>query len=148
MNNFQLNEILKKDDFTKKIYMGALAIDKLPSTIKYPSCLIINNQKSHQKGEHWLAVYYNSNKKSIFFDSFGFSPSKYHLDSFIKKTSLNSVYNKIQIQSIFSPYCGIYCVLFLLILSRGKSLNYFLKLFKKDTILNDKLIKKLIRKYS
>ena len=148
MNNFQLNEILIKDNFTKKIFMGALALDKLPKKIKYPSCLIINNQKSHQKGEHWLAVYYNSKKKATFFDSYGFSPTKYHLNSFIQKTSNTIEYNKMQIQSIFSPYCGLYCVLFLLFLARGKSLDYFLKLFKKNTLLNDKLIEKMIKKYS
>ena len=113
MNNFQINKILKNDKFTKKIFYGALPIDKLPKKIKYPSCLIINNQSSEKQGEHWMAIYFDKKKEAIFFDSFGLSPKSYNLDKFLIKFSKKYSFNNIQLQSIFSSYCGYYCILFL-----------------------------------
>ena len=66
MNTVQINQIMKKDEFTRKIYLGTLPIDKLPKKIKYPSCLVINNQKSNQPGEHWIAIYFDKKKELNF----------------------------------------------------------------------------------
>jgi hypothetical protein len=145
MNNIQLNEILKYDEFTKKYFLGCFPLDMIPKITRYPSCIIVNNQISNSSGEHWLAIYYNSKKKATFFDSFGLHPRHYKLEKFLKNTSEKYDYNKIPIQSIFSSYCGYYCLLFLLFISRKKSLKYILKLFK-DPFTNDRLINQLINK--
>ena len=146
MNNYQINEILLHDRFTKKIYKGCFPIDKLPLKITYPCCFIVNNQKSNENGEHWVSIFYESNKTAVFFDSFGLSPKYYNLENYITSTSKSFSYNKIQLQSIFSSYCGYYCILFLLFKARNKSLNFIQKKFR-DPISNDTLIKKFIKKY-
>ena len=146
MNNLQINEILKNDKFTKKIFYGALAIDKLPKKVRYPSCLIINNQSSEKQGEHWLAIFFNKKKEAIFFDSFGLSPVNYNLDTFLIKFSKKYTFDNKKIQSFFSTYCGYYCILFLLLISRGKTLKYFQNQFQ-NVFKNDNMIKKFIKKY-
>ena len=55
--------ILSKDEKTKICFKGVFARDQLPKINEYPSCLILN---THGKGkpEHWLAIYFDSNKHS------------------------------------------------------------------------------------
>ena len=147
MNTDQLNKIMLRHNITKKIYLGTFAIDKLPETVRYPSCMIINNQKSTEPGEHWIALYFGKNKNSEFFDSFGNSPERFGLEKYIKKHSSKIKFNKKKLQSDFSLFCGYYCVLYLIYKCKGYSLNYFLNLFD-NPIDNDKIFLKLIRKYS
>jgi uncharacterized protein YutD len=145
MNNIQIDKILKKDKKSKKIYLGTFPFDKLPKNFKYPACFIINNQKSTEIGEHWLAIYFDSQKKCYFFDSFGMDPKFYNLLSYLKTKSTTIIHNKLQIQSFFSEYCGYYCIIFLLLKVRKYSLNFILSQFK-DPESNDNLIKNLIKK--
>jgi hypothetical protein len=145
MNNIQINAILKKDKKSKKCYLGTFPIDKLPKIFKYPTCFIINNQKSTEIGEHWLAVYFDSKKHCYFFDSFGMHPTFYNLTNYLKKKSIKINYNKLQLQSIFTEYCGYYCIIFLILKARKYSFNFILSQFK-DPDSNDNLIKNLIEK--
>ena len=89
MNTIQINQIMKNDKHTKKIYLGTFARDQLPVIIKYPACLIFNNQTSNQQGEHWIALYFNKKKHAEFFDSFGNSPKLYNLDKYLQNCSKN-----------------------------------------------------------
>jgi uncharacterized protein YutD len=130
MNNLQLNAILKKDKKSKNIYLGAFPCDKLPNKFKYPACLIINNQKSTENGEHWLAVYFDSKKNCYFLDSFGMHPKFYGLNNYLKDKSVKIIYNNTQLQSFFSEYCGYYCIIFLLLKARKYSFNFILSQFK------------------
>ena len=147
MNTIQLDKIMKKHKFTKKIYLGTFAIDKLPNKVKYPSCLIVNNEKSYEDGEHWIAIYFGKNKQAEFFDSFGNSPRTFGLDTFIKKHSSKMTFNFVKLKSDFSLFCGYYCVLYLIYKCKGFSLKYFLKFFDKP-IENDKIFEKLIKKFA
>ena len=136
----QINKILMKDSFTKKIFKNTLARDELPKTVKYPSCYVINTKPRSHEGEHWLAVFYDKNKIGYFFDSYGFNPSRYDLENFMNKTSEKWYYNKKRIHGL-STYCGYYCVLFILFKSR--KLNFFSN-FTSNYLLNDKKIYDLI----
>ena len=147
MNSLQLNKVMKSQKETRKSYLGTFALDKLPQKVRYPSCLIVNNQKSTEPGEHWVAIYFGKNKKAEFFDSFGNSPHTFGLEKYIQNNSLTMKFNRIKLQSDFSLFCGYYCVLYLIYKCKGYSLNYFLKLFD-NPIDNDKIFLKLIKKYS
>ena len=143
MNTIQLNKILFNFPTTKDNYAGTFAIDQLPKKIKYPSSMIINNQKSTQTGAHWIGIYFDRNYKAIFFDSFAQTAKSYKLDKFLKRHSLSIIENKKILQS-YSSYCGYYCVLFIIFISLGYSLKRFLKYFK-TPIENDNLFEKLIK---
>ena len=75
---------------------------------------IVNS--SSTKGEHWLMIC--KGNKSIFFDSFGKSPSFYNLGSFeqVNKTRLQGK----------SRVCGLYCILFAHQIALGKNMHSFI----------------------
>ncbi len=144
MNTIQLNEILFNFPTTTKNYVGTFAIDKIPKKITYLSSMIINNEPSTQIGSHWIAIYFFKNKKAIFFDSYGQSAKLYKLDKFLKKKSVSFIENTQMLQGN-SPYCGYYCVFFIIFMSLGYNLKTFLTFFK-TPIENDSLFKKLLKK--
>ena len=146
MNTLQINRIIAKDHYAKKYYLGTVAFDQLPKYIKYPSCLIVNNQSSNQPGQHWIAIYFEKNRKAEFFDSFGQGAKYYNLENYIRIRSKGYVNNNVQLQSNDSNFCGYYCVLFILLKSRGWTLRKILKQFKSPNS-NDRLFKKLIQKF-
>ena len=58
---------LNKDIKTKQLFLGVFARDELPLIQKYPSCLIFNSKPRSNEGEHWLAIYFDANKRCYFF---------------------------------------------------------------------------------
>ena len=55
-------------------YKGTYAVDRLPK-LKHNDCCVINLDRSHQPGSHWVAVYKHENKYCIY-DSFGRKSNK------------------------------------------------------------------------
>lgn len=147
MNTIQLQKILEDYGKSKNFYYGVFPIDKLPSIEFYPSCLIINNQSSKQEGEHWLAIHFSNRGYCEFFDSFGKSPAFYGVLSYLKRYAKRIKYNKNQIQSNVSPYCGLYSIFFLIFKINGHSLEFYKKQFKKNPMSNDLMFTKWIDKY-
>jgi hypothetical protein len=138
----KIEEILKTDPKTREIFLGAFARDEIKQ-VKYPSCMIINNEPRSKSGGHWLALFYDKNGSAYFFDSYGNDPSYYRLRDFIQKSSTTWTYNKQRIQGS-SEYCGLYSILFLLFKARNNERDFF-KQFKKNNFdFNDKLIKSLL----
>jgi hypothetical protein len=144
LNTLQIINILKNYKSTKNLFIGVFPRDRLPQKLKYPSCFIINTDKSSQPGKHWLALYYNGKKEAEFFDSYGNSPEFYNLQNYLSKTSIKWTFNKIQVQSLTSKYCGHYCCLYLLYKSKSLSLEEFLSKFTKSTLKNDLIITNLL----
>ena len=137
-----VEEILEHDPVVSKIFLGAFARDELPIKPSYPSCFIINTDPRRSAGEHWLAIYYNSNGYSDFFDSYGHSPSYFNLEEYLDRTSNGWTFSKKCIQGS-SEYCGYYSILFLLFKARNKEMSFF-KAFTDRPSHNDSLITKLI----
>ena len=143
MNEIAINEIMRNDKFSKKIFIGVYARNELPRKVPYPSCFVFNTQPRSESGEHWLALFYNSHGKCSFFDSYGLNPELYNLKKYIITTSNGRFdFNMKRVQGD-SMYCGLYCVFFLILKSRNSSrlfYNYFTTNLKK----NDKRITKLL----
>jgi hypothetical protein len=119
INTIQINEALSKDYYSKKFFKAVLPIDRLPQRVVYPSAFVINTHNHDEPGEHWLALYYDTNGFCSFFDSYGNPPKHFGLENFIKKTSQGFKYNETQIQGLTSSTCGYYCIYFILLKSRG-----------------------------
>ena len=139
-----IDKILKKDADTCSIYIGSKARDELPNIV-YPTCFVLNTHPRDKEGEHWLALYFNKDKKCFFFDSYGNHPSFFGLSTYIKDNSLHFSYNNRRLQGE-SRFCGIYCCLFLLFASKNK-LKTFYANFYNDESLNDLLIQKYFLKF-
>ncbi len=105
MDEQTIKKILLMDKFTSKIFLNVYARDELPTTVKYPSCLILNNKPRSHPGQHWLAIYFDDKKIGYFFDSYGNGPNYYNLDKFLEKTTKQYVFNSKRIQGS-SSYCG------------------------------------------
>jgi hypothetical protein len=144
MFEHSIDQILYKDEYTKKIYL--FAKNELPKRPKFPSCFIINTDPREEAGEHWLAFNYSSNGFCYFFDSYGKSPSYYDLEDYIENTSNNWTYNKRRLQGN-SIFCGYYAILFLLYKTREKTIDFF-KEFYLSYSKNDKKIFNLIKEFS
>jgi hypothetical protein len=140
-----IERVLEKDPVTKHIFLGALARDEVKK-VKYPSCMVINNEPRSKPGGHWFALYYSADRIAYFFDSYGLPPSYYRLEDFICKTSDSWTWNKKRIQGS-SEFCGLYSILFCLFISRGKERDFFSK-FTNNYDKNDKNIKKLLTDFS
>jgi hypothetical protein len=139
-----IETILGKDQVAGSLFLGAVARDELRSVkIRYPSCLIVNNEPRSQPGGHWLAIYYSKDKRAYFFDSYGNDPAFYRLQDFIQDTSSSWEYNKQRIQGL-SEFCGLYSILFLLYKTRNNEREFFSQFKKTNYDFNDRLIKSLL----
>lgn len=110
-------------------------LNNLPLHVEqYPSAYIVNTTFSTTPGEHWLALYFSSPQHCYVSDSYGRDlstlPSQIH--SFAARNSLLCTYNTLQIQDVASQTCGLYCILFLLAMSRTCNLTVFQRLFCND----------------
>jgi len=138
LNSLQLVRILRNDKCTRHVFKGVFARDQLPRKVSFPSCCIVNTDPISLPGEHWLALYYDEFKTCHFFDSYGFHPRFYHLETFIKKTSSSLVYNRKKLQSLTSSLCGYYCFIFLML--KCRNIDFLIEEF------NDGLIEKIFIK--
>lgn len=146
MNSLQLEKIFEYYGKNKLFYYGIFPIDKLPVINGLPACLIINNQPSNKEGQHWIAIYFDKNRKCEFFDSFGKSPHFYGVNNYLRNNSKTININRKIIQSNISEYCGLYCIFFLIFKLKGRSMTFYNNLFKKNPIENDKMFSKWINK--
>ena len=66
-------------------WLGVCARDELPDLTgeSRPWCLILNTDPKDHPGTHWLALYAPKACTTELFDSIGFSPINYNLDSLI-----------------------------------------------------------------
>ena len=117
LNSREIMQEIHKDIIAKKIFKGVFPRDKLPKSITFPSCFIFNTKPSTHNGEHWLAIFYNSNKEATFFDSYGFHPNKFNMVKYLENTSKNWILNDTQIQGVLSSSFGYYCIYFILFMS-------------------------------
>ena len=78
MNTFQLIQVMKQDPKSRNGFCGVFAADTIPVTIpQYPCGLVVNSAPQREKGTHWLAIYFSSEKEGGFFDSYGCPPDFY-----------------------------------------------------------------------
>ena len=145
LNTLQLLKIINEDKHTKDIFLGVFARDQLPKVDRYPACLIVNTDPSYFNGEHWLAMFIDKYSHCTFFDSYGNTPSKFRLETYMNSNFKSWSYNRNKIQGS-SSYCGYYCALFLLFTSRNK-LNQFNLEFNDSNNINDFKLTTLLNKF-
>ena len=83
----------------------------------------------NHKGSHYVALYFNG-IDFIYFDPFGLECWNKYIIDFIKEKNHHLLYySNVQIQGIFSLFCGYYCLSFLLAMNEGKSISEFQRMF-------------------
>ena len=139
MSSLQIEGLLKKDPQTKKIFKKVSALNER----KALSCLsayVINSDTSNKKGDYWVAVYFNKNRRGEYFDSYELLPAILGLEAYTDRFSLDWIYNCKAIQSLFSNVCEHYCVNFILFCCRNISLHAILSLFTLNLTENNRCV--------
>jgi hypothetical protein len=143
LSNFDIIDLIKeyKLDYC---FGGVYSKDQLPKELIRTKFYIVNMQ-DHDKGNgtHWTVFYYNHPLTSIYFDSFGFiSPIQ------VENRISPYIFNDADVQDYNSSACGYFCIAFIKFLhskqDKQEAYKAFLKLFKNQTIQNDKILQKLL----
>lgn len=143
MNSLEIDVILKANKSTKKIFLGVFACDTLPKIVprRSPVLLICNTQPIRKSGEHWIAIFISKNKYGEYFDSFGLPPQNIYILRFLRRNCIKYKYNSKMIQSLFSNYCGHFCIMYVYYKSMFKSFESFIKHFnEKNLKANDNIV--------
>ena len=143
LSNFDIINLIK-DYNIDYCFGGIYSKDLLPQDLKRTKFYIVNMQDHDEgNGSHWVVFYYNKPLTSIYFDSFGFvAPIQ------VENRISPYIFNDADVQDYNSSACGYFCIAFIKFLHNKKDkqepYKAFLKLFKNETIKNDKILQRLL----
>lgn len=152
MNNLEIEAILFTNETTRKSFIGAFTPNELDKLGKFKNeASFVINICPIGSTCHWCSVYMD--KQSIqYFDSSG--TKSFLLNSKIKNFLLRQKRRKVfvnqtTIQSNTSELCGLFCIMFIFFISKGKTIKYFINKFNKNVNLkeNDKILLNLFKKH-
>lgn len=143
LSNFELMDIIKEMKLDYH-FGGIHSKDQLPKELIREKFYIVNLQDSDDGGgTHWTVFYYNKPLTSIYFDSYGFIAP---LD--VENNIKPYIYNDAEIQDFDSSACGYFCIAFIKFLynkdNKQEAYKTFLKLFKLQTLKNDKILHNML----
>ncbi len=123
---------------------GVFSKDQLPKELIREKFYIVNLQDHDEgSGTHWTVFYYNKPLTSIYFDSYGFIAP---LD--VENSIKPYIYNNAEIQDFDASSCGYFCIAFIKFLhnkeNKQEAYKTFLKLFKQQTVKNDKILHNML----
>lgn len=132
----KLKQILTKNPYTRRVFLGVYPSCKVPVSKRKSYCFISNTQSHEKTGKHWV-VWFIKNDRVLFFDSFGRSP--YNADfphSFMDMAERfqKCSYVAKPVQHPSSAWCGLHCMHFIFMLAVGLSVDEFLKNYEKNDI--------------
>jgi hypothetical protein len=132
-------------DFMEKRGLGfaVISADEIPRyPVQKPNGLIANTDPSNLPGKHWVCFYLPKRGPVEFFDSLGHSPEYYHslFRSFLIANGPIYLHNIGRLQDYGSPYCGEYCLDFLMQRVKGVSYYSYIKQFGDNYAQNDSLV--------
>lgn len=136
---------MSRSDIPPGVFRGTFAINQIPwSQLQdAPSAVIINTAPSSTEGEHWVAVYRNTETLEVF-DSLA---SNSTVKEYLQSAGSVATYNRQRLQSDCSSVCGEYCILYLYCrLSDMDSDAIFRNFSKKNLVANDLLVYSIVHK--
>ena len=108
---------------------GVNPIDLLPSTLIKPSIIVINLDKHHMPGSHWVALCFSDSGYAEYFDSYDLPPYKLEIMSYLQNHSSSWTFNRQRLQGFTSNVGGHFCCLYALRRARGPSMTSFTSMF-------------------
>jgi len=128
MDTLQIEKILSQNRITRRHFIGCFAADKIPQDfLKYPCSMVVNFEKSSQKGSHWIAFFIINPENILIFDSLLLPNPPLSIKNFISKFP-NRIINNVPVQNPLLPTCGQHCITFIYFISSGYSYKKFLTL--------------------
>jgi hypothetical protein len=141
MNTIQIDKLLRRCKLP--LYRGVFACDRVPT--HSVGFMVVNLDPHDRPGSHWIVVYIAPDRQfGEYFDSFG-RPPEGRLRAYLNAYCTRWIYNRMQLQSVVSKYCGHYCIAYCVFRSRkGMDMSKFIAHFSKDTGFNDMLVRRLV----
>ncbi len=110
---------------------GVYPANRIPQILKI-GVIIVNTDSDDQPGTHWCAIYFRGDGRAEFFDSYGNPPGFYN-NYFVQcllRNSKSYVYNAERLQTNGSNVCGQYCLFYLMLRLRGKTMRDIVTQFR------------------
>ena len=138
MQTDEISHLLSRDPLMCRTY-DVVAKDSLLDIIvdTYPAAIVCNTHDSDRPGEHWVAMYVDTERRGDYFDSYGLQPQHVGFVDFMTEHCSTWSTNERTLQSPLSTVCGQYCVAFLMFRCRDASMNAFTRSFTTDLVTND-----------
>jgi hypothetical protein len=124
-----------------KYFRGVFSADSIPSSL-YRSrniffSIICNLDKQNEKGSHFISIICFPTHV-LYIDSFGLPCYTKDILYFMTALDRPVLYNKTQVQSFDSDFCGFYCMLFVLYFEKVMTCVHQTKIvFSTDLLSND-----------
>jgi len=154
MYRSQINCILETDSYSKLIFAGTFACNKVSNAVisRNKFIIIVNTAPSTHPGVHWVLFTKLDSENVFFFDSLAKPIDLYGIffkNLVVKLSKSFKIMRNLHIlQTDTSTLCGTYCIYIALGLSRGIPINTLLKKFSVDNLnLNDKKIHRWFQKF-
>lgn len=129
-------------------YGGCFSCDNIPTYTSLPVVYIVNLSEVGHPGSHFVCLTISVKRKLVYFDSFGQQCNNAAILQYMNAVAIKYTYNPIQIQSLESEYCGLFCLGAAIQYNRTGCLNEFINIFNdQDLARNDIVIVDYITKY-
>lgn len=145
MYQSELTAFLNRKLCNRRVYV--VASDRLPTKFSLPAGFIINLSPSNHPGTHWVALYIDERGDGTYLCSFAMLPRVRTIQNFIRFHCKTIEYNRMQLQSPQSAFCGHYAAIFLIHMFKGLGLRHFQKQFSTNLILNDLLVRRMFLRF-
>ena len=132
MNTEEIDRILR---YRVRDFDGVFSVDTLPDK---PRLLVCNTDASDKPGRHWICMHFEAGRGE-YFDSFGRRPTE-NFERYLNRHCSSWTFNRRQLQSVISKFCGHYCIYYCMLRSRGLDMPKIVNSFTTDTGLNDVLV--------
>jgi len=117
LSNFEIEDMMKNE----KGWFGVVTRDTLYDPPRAHDLRVINYDDMEGQGTHWVATFNHPDQDMIFFyDSYGLVPGD-EIQTFLKKSNKEIMYNTSEMQDTSSIMCGWYCVYFLKECNKGRN---------------------------
>jgi hypothetical protein len=123
MNTLEIDTLLKKHPHSRPVFKGVYARNRLPRLLNVPSALVGNTDPDHRMGQHWVAIYIDTNSRGEYYDSTGTPPFLRAYVNFMNKHCTSWTYNTVQVQEEGSTVCGHHCIFYLVHRCAGHSMT-------------------------
>jgi len=154
-----IDNTLKCNNLTKSLYQGIYPSDKLNSHIckKVPCAIVVNFDKHHEPGSHWIGIFVDRDRNVEYFDSYSRPvDANKHIFKYLMSVIGNENYIKrlsgSSIQHNKTSVCGHYTILFLLCRAKNIPFDVFSNTFEDqiysgeyDSIVRD-IVNQVIKK--
>ena len=125
MNTEEIDRILRRH---VRYFDGVFSTDTLPEK---PRLLVCNTDASDKPGQHWICMHFEDGRGE-YFDLFGQQPIA-NVERYLNRHCSSWTFNRRQLQSVISKFCGHYCIYYCMLRSRGIDMPKIVNSFTADT---------------